>query len=144
MLPSFTMNQQGVVLNIKGHFQSFTNYIVWDVDKGFLAAIDPELIKPYSISLQKFRRRFWIRFRTQTYYGTETEGFEEPEVGRIGKARPKNAVVDHREVERRHEYLLAVTVVLRRRHVGGDWREAVGVVELHGFGAKIVNSEGSD
>lgn len=131
-----------MVPNIKGYFQSFTNCIVWDVDKGFLTAIDPELIKPYSVGLQKFRRRFWVRFRTQTYYGAETEWFEEAEVGRIGKARPKNAVIDHREVERRHENLLAVTVVVqRRRNVGGEGRDAVGVVEFHGFGAKIVNSE---
>lgn len=145
MLPSFTMNQQGVILNIEGYFQGFTNCIIWDVDKGFLTAVDPELIKPNSVGLQEFRCGLWIRFRTQTYYGTETEGFQESEVGGIGKAGPKNAVVDHGEVERRDENVLGISVgvgegVLRRRSVGGEGRLTVIVVELHGFGAKNVNS----
>lgn len=86
----------------------------------------------------QYPKKFREDEKGNSHYGTETEGFQESVIGRVGKARPKNAVVDHGEVERRHEYLLGV-VVGGGGVGGGEGNLAVGGVELHGgFGGKIA------
>ena len=63
--------------------------------------------------------------------------FQEPEVGGIGKTGPENAVVDHREVQRRHQHLVGGGATIVTGSEGsGRFRVAVGAVECHGFGAK--------
>lgn len=88
----------------------------------------------------------------------EAKGFQESEVGRVRKTRPENPIIDHGEVQRRHEYLFPIPVGIVRigrrlmllQSIGDKgFRKlvcrqdlSVGVIQFHYFGAKNLNSEG--
>ena len=53
-------------------------------------------------------RENWKRNGFGLHDRAEAESLEEGEVGGIGKSGPENAIVDHGEVQRRYEEILAV------------------------------------
>lgn len=119
MLPSFAVNKQWVIPSIKDNFKSLANCIIRNVDKRLLASVYPELEEPDPVRPQEVRIRLRVRLRAQAQNGAEPQALQEAEVGGVGVPRPEDAVVDHREVQRRDEELLAAGVVAGADLAGG-------------------------
>jgi hypothetical protein len=124
----------------------------------YLAAFDPELVERDPVLLEQLYVCLRIRLRAQvpglrprkvrqsphhtsaqefargtqenksSHDAAEIEGLQEPEVGGLGEAGAEDAVVDHGEVERRHERRL----VARRSRHGADLGQLLELPQLQG------------
>lgn len=66
------------------------------------------------IGLRKLYIHLWVWLRAQVYDGSESQGLEEAETNRFRKTGAEDSVINHGEVERRHEQLSIFVGVDRR------------------------------
>ena len=70
-----------------------------------------DLIKSQILAKKKknLRNVFFIYLHN----GTEAQGFQEAEISVIGETGPEDAIIDHREIQRRNQQFQSISVVDR-------------------------------
>ena len=74
-----------------------------------------DLIKSQILAKKKKKKKKNLRnvFFIYLHNGTEAQGFQEAEISVIGETGPEDAIIDHREIQRRNQQFQSISVVDR-------------------------------